>query len=294
MDKWSYESIYEEVLAFGIQKRFAEDIKRANIAFIEDDSLQDAQGFDEWYVFNYNTLEDKTICRLAEEAEVSNANLLSNTFRGFFEVSVQRDTCYIKDILTGEDYKLVGENLSEGAIVSMRIGFSEAESAYVAFCETYNFEPLYKDVIKKYILSRYNEVVKSFGPMPLVAFLQKDLLLVFKMHNIVNTLYDETDVEEELLLHEATYAYKCSTDELVGALEHLPFTLYLDEEDSDLLRVVHEEVIIAEIEFVSPKLNILCNSEQHLAMMMKAIDALNIEALVFMKKDILTIDNVLE
>lgn len=294
MDKWTLEMVYEDVLAFGIGPELKEDVAIANGLYIGDDELQEAQGFDEWYVFNYRSGQNgKSIIDLAAAHGVENALALKDSFRSFFEVSLQRECVYLKDIFTGEDYLLIEENMSEGSIVSLRIGYSESLKGYVPICESYNFEPLYKEVIKKYVLAQYNEYVKEFGALSVNEFIQRTLKTIFKMHNIVNALYDELEVEEELLLHEATYAFTCSVDEILEQLEGLPFDLYVDEDESDIVRIIHDEVIIAELEVISPKLNVLCNSASHLNLLKKAIDALELSSLVFLKEETLTIDGVL-
>lgn len=294
MDKWTLEMVYEDVLAFGIGAELKEDVAIANALYIGDDDLQEAQGFDEWYIFNYRSAQNgKSIIDLAAEKGIDNALKLKDSFRSFFQVSLQRESVYIKDIFTGEDYLLIEENMSEGAIVSLRIGYSETLNGYVPICESYNFEPLYKDVIKKYVMAQYNEYVKEFGPLSVNEFIQRTLKTIFKMHNIVNALYDELEVEEELLLHEATYAFTSSVDEIFEQLEGLPFDLYVDEEESDIIRIIHDEVIIAELEVMAPKLNVLCNNASHLKLMKKAIDALGLSSLIFLKEETLTIDGVL-
>lgn len=294
MNKELFEKVYEDVLAFGVQGALKGEVEKANLQYIGDDPLSEIQGFDEWYVFNYKPEgQEKTIYDLAVTNGIDAEGLLTNTFRSFFEVSVQRESTYLKDIFSGKDYLLVGETMTQGNIVSMRLGYDVELKGYVQLCEAYNFEPLYKEVIKKYMMTQYNEFVKLNGPVPVESFVKDALQLIFKMHNIVNTLYDESDIEEELLLHEASYAFKCTVDALVDKLSEMPYDIYIDEEESDILRIISDEIIIAELEIIAPKMNVLCNTEKHLKQMMHAIETLGFDELVFLNQEILTIDGVL-
>jgi hypothetical protein len=211
--------------------------------------------------------------------------------RSLYVIRTERDQSIVKDLFTNEDFLLNHTMQESNLLLSARLISIEHENYLIG--DIFEFDLEFKDTFKKIVLENYNQYVNQYGPTPLNAFLDINGHLLYKIMDIVHQVDEENAYEQELMLYQATYAYNCSTDELYDRLMTIKFPVYSDEDDEPILRVMEEDLIIAEIEITNGQLYILCNNESHLNKMMEAMHSIVANDLVFLKSETFTLEELL-
>lgn len=289
----NYEAFYEDVLAYSVRKSVHDQVALARDIFFQYTQNGDGIGFDEWYVFSYQMPETPMHLYLEAHPEVDSFGV-ERSFRSYFEVSIQRGNVFFKDLFTGEDFKVSGRFESSDAIVSARLVEVPKEGTYAILGEVYVFESHYKDVVKRHVLEQYNRFVEAYEPVSMRTFLLREGHVLYSALNVIERIVNEEAGEEAMMmLYQSSYAFKGTVEELVDLLAMLPYKIVSDEEETDVLKVFHNEVVLAEVEIALPKVYVLCNSESHGAEMKKSMESIEGERLVYLTSETLTMDDII-
>lgn len=297
MNYEALDHLFNQLYEFAVRPEHHDALKRAEKAFIVSEDFSDTNGFTEWFIFNYRDQVGGS--RLIDQAIVSNQEdeinqsllALGNSLRSLFEIRTERGKSIVKDIFTGEDFLLNHAIQESNLLLSARLISIEHENYLIG--DIFEFDLEYRDTFKKIILENYNQYVNQYGPTPLAVFLDLNGHLLCKIMEIVHQVDEENAYEQELMLHQATYAYNCTTEELYDRLMTIKFPVYSDEDEEPILRVMEEDQIIAEIEITNSQLYVLCNNESHLNKMIEAMTALISHDLVFLKSETFTLEELL-
>lgn len=288
------DQLVNDLYAYAVSPINKKHMERAMKQFILSESKEDTIGFAEWFIFNYRTEVDATriVDRyIPKDSEAEGYQILKQTHRNIYDVRIERDQIFLKDIFTGEDFLVSSGVVSGEMLVSARLAFFD--ESYSVVGDLYELDPAYKDQIKKYIMDQYNQFSNREGITSLVDFLDVYGHLIYKVMDIVIQIDEENAYEDELMLYQATYAFNCSHDALYEMFNQLPYVIEPDEDDEPILRIMDESAIIAEIEISNEVFYILCNNENHLNLMMVALDPLLNPSIVFMKTDTFVLDDLL-
>lgn len=288
------DKIYNDLYAYAVSPVNKKHMERAMNQFILSETKEDTNGFAEWFIFNYRTEGDAhTIVDkyTPKDIEIEGFNTLKKTQRNIYDVRTEREQMILKDIFTGEDFLVTSGVVSVEKLVSARLAF--CDDAYTVVGDLYELDPAYKDQIKKYIMDQYNQFSNREGITSLEDFLDVYGHLIYKVMDIVLQIDEENAFEDELMLYQATYAYKCSQEMLYNLFIQLPYTIDPDEDEEPILRVIDEAAILAEIEISNEVFYVLCNNESHLNTMMGALEPLLNSTVVFLKTDTFVLEDLL-
>lgn len=294
MNYEALDHLFNQLYEFAVLPEHFEALKRAEKAFIVSDDSSDTNGFTEWFIFNYRDLvSGQRLIDKYIEANPDNPSIkaLSSSVRSLYVIRTERDQSIVKDLFTNEDFLLNHTMQESNLLLSARLISIEHENYLIG--DIFEFDLEFKDTFKKIVLENYNQYVNQYGPTPLNAFLDINGHLLYKIMDIVHQVDEENAYEQELMLYQATYAYNCSADELYDRLMTIKFPVYSDEDDEPILRVMEEDLIIAEIEITNGELYILCNNESHLNKMMEAMHSIVANDLVFLKSETFTLEELL-
>ncbi len=294
MNAHDFEELYTEFVEFAISDCYKPDLENAKRFFVNEKDESDITGFTEWFIFNYPL--DSTGTTIIDEYYKTNPSddvkLANDSFRSIFEISTERDKFFLTDLITGDHYELSEPIQHTEGLYSLRLIFHD--HLYTVVGDIYEFDILYKDSLKKYILEQYNQLTNIGNPIDLKTFIQEQNHLIYKLLNITDGVYEENITDESLLLYQTTYAYKMSSDALVDLLLNFEVPVYPDEEDLGIYRVMLEDELLAEIEIFDQKLNVLCNNESHSRQIAEMFKPLLSDDLIFVGSKTYTLEELLE
>ncbi|MBE0449817.1 MAG: hypothetical protein IBX70_03120 [Clostridia bacterium] len=294
MKAHEFEELYTEFVEFAISDCYKPELEAAKRFFINEKDESDITGFTEWFVFNHPL--NSTGVTILDEFYKSNPSedvkLATESFRSIFEISTEREKFFLTDLITGDHYELVEPIQHSEGLYSLRV--IPVNDLYRVVGDIYEFDILYKDSLKKYFLDQYNQLTSIGNPMDLKIFVQEQNHLIYKLLGITDGVYEENITDESLLLYQTTYAYKMSGDALVDLLLSLEVPVYPDEEDLGIYRVMLEDEILAEIEIFDQKLNVLCNNESHLRLIIEMFKSILSDSFIFVSSNTYTLEELLE
>jgi hypothetical protein len=286
----TYEALYD----FAMQAHNSAFVEEAKLQYITNEDGSDIAGFNEWFIFSYipSNAQLPLANQYAKLRKTAHADAIAGSHRSVYEVAYDENGFLLKDIFTRDSYRLDGSQPLDTGLMSLRI-IDMSESVFFVGDVLY-YDQAYKDIITKHILDQYNQHCTAYGPIDLKAFLSKQSMLIFKMSSIMSEIYEENSIDETYLLYQATYALKGSHDSLIDDLLAVDnITIAADEDDDAILRVIQDERIIAELEFEGAFLYVLCNNEADRAFLQSLLKPFENEQFVFIKSEILTIDELL-
>ncbi len=294
------EDIYNDLYEYIVLPINKKELEIARKQFVTKDDQSDTDGFAEWLIFNYihSETQQRMIDRftlkqpLSENAQAQAIlTALKNSQRSIYEVSIEHDRIALKDIFTNDDF-LLASGLSEFTpLVSARIITVHDEHTVVG--DLFELELNFKDSIKKYILDQYNQFTLSQGITPISSFLDTNGHLLYKVMDILNQVEEENTYEAELNLYQATYAFRCNQSELYDIFMTLSLPVFADEDDEPILRVMEEDIILAEIEISNGQFYVLCNSPEHSVKMKGIINPILSKDIVFLKDEVFSLEDLL-
>ncbi len=294
------ESIVNDLYEYAVLPKFGALLKKAEDRFLITEDKTDTVGFAEWFIFNYR--DDQSNERLINHYKLSDqsANIpevlealdaIKASKRSLYEVRSDRDQAVLKDIFNNDDFAIENTIVELDQMISGRIVTLGHKHYLIG--DIFEIESHYKESIVKYILAQYNQYTISMGQMTLDAFLDINGHLIYKVMAIVSTIDEENAFEEELMLHQATYGFRCTQDELYDRILDIKLPVFADDEDEPILRVMQEDVIIAEIEITNGQFYVLCNNEAHLHQMIDLMNTVINEDIVFLKTETFTLEELL-
>lgn len=291
------ENIYNQLYAFAVGSKFKTRLKNAEEKFVQNDDRSDTDGFAEWFIFNYRDPEtNEQIINLFDEYNENDAdkaiiNAIKNSRRSIFEIRTEHEKTAFKDIFTSDDYIIENFVTGEGQLASARLVAFEGKHYLIG--DYFELELEYKESIKKYLLDQYNQYTIVQGPTPLDVFFDLNGHLIFKVMGIIQNVSEENALDDGLLLYQATYAFNCGMEDLYDQLMKLEFPVYADEEEEPILRVMDDDIILAEIEITNGMFYVLCNDERHLETMLNMMKPILNEHIVFVKSETFTLEDML-
>lgn len=294
MDIMTYEEIYTNLLAYSIGNAYKKELEAAKEQFFIEEDQSDFIGFSEWFIFNYRISNTKqTIAqRYASEYNNETAMILSKSFRSIYELKDENNSQYLIDIFSGMHYKISECNLNMEMIHCLRL--VEENGLFTVVGDDFEYDKIYKDVIKRYVLDRFNQLNTLEHPITLEEFLDLHNHLLFKLHDVLESIYEDNALEDAFELHQATFAVKSTRDKIIDLIDQTQIKLYADEDDQHVFKCLIEDEWVAEFEFVDQIMYVLCNNEGHLNYMLNLLKQISDEHLVFLTKNVLSVDELLE
>lgn len=293
-----FESIINDLYEFAIQPRFSEELKRAEKIFVLNEDQSDTEGFAEWFIFNYRlTQQNKRLIDAfhytANETEEKTAALaaIKNSRRSIFELKTERDHRVVKDIFTNEDFSLTHELIEEDQLISARL--ITLDHQHYLMGDIFTIETEFKDSLKKYVMDQYNQYCINVARVSWPEFLDINAQLLYKVMEILEHVEEENAFEHELMLHQATYAFLCTSDALHENFLKIGLPIFADEDDEPILRVMDGDLIIAEIEITNGQFYVLCNNESHLNQMIVLLEPLLSSEIAFLKTEQFALEDLL-
>lgn len=290
------DEIYNDLYAFISSPTYETILSQGKDIFIMNEDESDTDGFAEWLIFNYRNSDQKRMIDLfslnsdSEEEKVLLAGL-KKSFRSIFEVKVERDQIYLKDIFTNADYLISSGLIEADRLVSARLISIDGENAIIG--DTFEMDTFYLESIRKYLLDQYNQFSKVNGILSLTDFLDINGHLLYKVMGILTQVEEENYDSEELILYQATYAFNCPMDILYDKMLNLSLPVFSDEDEEPILRVMKEDEIVAEIEITNGQFHILCNKPSHRDMMHGVIADILDASIVFLKDEVFSLEDLL-
>jgi len=294
------ESIVNDLYEYAVLPKFSSLLKKAEDRFLITEDKTDTVGFAEWFIFNYRDAQKneklidhyKRSVQSADIPEVVEAlDAIKASKRSLYEVRSDRDQAVLKDIFNNDDFIIENTILELDQMISGRIVTLGHKHYLIG--DIYEIESHYKESIVKFILDQYNQYTNSMGRMTLDAFLDIQGHLIYKVKDIVHSIDEENSFEEELMLYQATYGFRCTQEALYDRILEINLPVFPDEDDEPILRVMQEDVIIAEIEITNGQFYVLCNNEAHLHQMIDLMNAVINEDIVFLKTETYTLEELL-
>jgi len=294
------DSIYNELYEYAVLPQYRDLIKKAEKTFILNDDKTDTDGFAEWFIFNYRPEAGSK--RLIDNYQLSQENstdlmikealaAIKKSKRSLYEVRSEHDQAVLKDIFNNEDFVIENTIVEIDQLISGRIVVFEGKNYLVG--DIFEIELHYKESIVKYILDQYNQYTITYGMISLDGFLDINGHLIYKVMVILNSIDDENSFENELMLHQATYAFRCTSESLYEKFMTLHLPVFADEDDEPILRVMSEDTIVAEIEITNGQFYVLCNNEAHLNQMLEIMKPILSNEIVFMKTETYSLEDLL-
>ena len=291
------EIVLNDLYEFAISKAFSEDLKKAERIFVLNEDRSDSEGFAEWFIFNYRLEKNhKTLVEMFKYNENQEDNTtalesLRKSKRSIFELKTEREQRVLKDIFTQEDFILSHEVFEVDQLISARLVTDEHNHYLIG--DIYAIDSSFKDSLKKYVLEQYNQYCITSGQVSWDVFLDVNAQLLYKVMGILTKVEEENTVENELMLYQATYAFLCSIDDLHDKFIEIDLPVFADEDEEPILRVMEEDVIIAEIEITNGQFYVLCNNHDHLNHMITLLETMLSSEIVFVKTEQFTLEDLL-
>ena len=294
------ESIVNDLYEYAVSPKFSSLLKKAEDRFLITEDKTDTVGFAEWFIFNYRDTQKnekmidhyKLSDQSADIPEVIEAlEAIKASKRSLYEVRSDRDQAVLKDIFNNDDFIIENTIVELDQMISGRIVTLGHKHYLIG--DIYEIESHYKESIVEFILDQYNQYTNSMGRMSLDAFLDIQGHLIYKVKDIVHSIDEENSFEEELMLYQATYGFRCTQESLYDRILEINLPVFPDEDDEPILRVMQEDVIIAEIEITNGQFYVLCNNEAHLHQMIDLMNTVINEDIVFLKTETYTLEELL-
>ncbi|MCA0384028.1 MAG: hypothetical protein LCH34_00370 [Firmicutes bacterium] len=289
------DSVFDELYVHAVSNEYSHYMKTAESFFVLEEDHSDTEGFAEWFIFNYrlNDRNERIIDKYIQQsdAHIDALNAIKRSRRSLYEVRIEREQTVLKDIFNQDDYLVEAPELEEGQVISTRVVTFENKNFLVG--DLFTLDKQYLETIRKYILDLYNQHVKTNGLTTLDDFLDQQGHLLYKVLRIVNTIDEENAYDNELMLYQANYAYRCTQEALFDHFMTLGLPVYADEDEEPLLRVIIEDIIIAEIEITNGQFYVLCNNPSHLDQMLTRLKPLEGNEIVFLKTETFTLEDLL-
>ena len=294
------ESIVNDLYEYAVSPKFSSLLKKAEDRFLITEDKTDTVGFAEWFIFNYRDTQKnekmidhyKLSDQSADIPEVIEAlEAIKASKRSLYEVRSDRDQAVLKDIFNNDDFIIENTIVELDQMISGRIVTLGHKHYLIG--DIYEIESHYKESIVEFILDQYNQYTNSMGRMSLDAFLDIQGHLIYKVKDIVHSIDEENSFEEELMLYQATYGFRCTQEALYDRILEINLPVFPDEDDEPILRVMQEDVIIAEIEITNGQFYVLCNNEAHLHQMIDLMNTVINEDIVFLKTETYTLEELL-
>lgn len=287
----SYESLYD----FAMAKHFVKHIDAAKLKFVFKEHQEDIQGFNEWFIFNFTSddLLEPLVVQFAKAHQTPEAKAISKSFRSVFEVTQEDKGFMIRDIFTKDTYSAHTEQIVDTGLVSLRLVVEDSSAIVIG--DMIHYDPLYKEVIIKYVLDQYNQMAISSGPKSVQSFLSNHTILLFKMTSIMGDIYEEAIEEEDFLLYQETYALKMKIDDFYGVLNQISQDLSIQKDDEDpyIWNIQMENIQMGEVEVNGDLVAFLFNNTGDRDVIMPLIKTLEGDSFVKIKSEVLTIDELL-
>jgi len=294
------ESIVNDLYEYAVLPKFSTLLKKAEDRFLITDDKSDTIGFAEWFIFNYR--DEKNNEKLIDHYKLSDQSkdipeivealdAIKASKRSLYEVRSDREQAVLKDIFNNEDFVIENTIVELDQMISGRIVTLGHKHYLIG--DIFEIESHYKESIVKYMLEQYNQYTIRMGLMTLDDFLDLNGHLIYKVTSIVSTIDDENAFEEELMLYQATYGFRCTQEVLYDRIIEIKLPVFPDEDDASILRVMQNEVIVAELEITNGQLYVLCNNEAHLHQMIDLMQPVLNEDIVFLKTETYTLEELL-
>jgi len=290
----------DKLLFWALNEKHADVVKHATEVFLKgSESELEMQGFNDWFIHDYRTKENKSISDLyiAEESpdqdEVKILKVLSSSVFSAFERMAIKDKMIVKDLFTKLDY-LLDENFESSSVMLVRIYTMDHKHTLV---ESPEFLPdEYKSMLVKGMLEKYNEYCRLYAPVQMETFIKEHSLVLYRFLNIIDSTATEQALDEdEFIVHQSTYIIKESPKAHTLMKNNENFILSLDDEAGAVFKLVageHKEVI-AEIVLADDRLEIECTSANALDHSKEVIEDLLEENATHLKDEVLHIDDLI-
>ena len=285
-----YETLYE----FAMQKHNLDHIEDAKLKFISNENKEDIEGFNEWFIFNYRP-DPKGASLVEQYSKLKKTELaesMLNSCRSVFEIQDTDHGYMIRDIFTKDSFEAHKDQSLNTGLMSLRVVVLDHLAIIIG--DVIYYDDIYKDIMIKYILDQYNQYVVAFGPSSFYDFIKENAILLFKMAKVMSEIYEENVVEEEYLVYETTYALNEDQNGFIDKLIELSdVKIMVDEDESQIFRVIANERIVAEIELAGKFVYLLCNNKEDHLFMLEVFKTLESNTFVLIKSEILTLDELL-
>lgn len=290
----------DKLLFWALDEKRSDIVKHATEVFLKGaDSQTEMQGFNDWFIHDYRTKENKSIADLyikeekPSEEEVKLLEVLSNSVYSAFERIAVKDKMIVKDLFTKLDYQL-DETFETSSVMLVRIYTLGNKHSLV---EPPEFLPdEYKSMLVKGMLEKYNEYCRLYAPMQMEAFVKEFSLVLYRFLNIIdNTASEQALDEDEFIVHQSVYIIKNSADAHALMKNNKNFILSLDDEAGAVFKLVtgeHQD-IVAELVLADDRLEIECTSANALDYSKEVIEELLDENAAHLKDEVLNIDDLI-
>ncbi len=293
MEYQNIEAQYEALIEYAVSESFKSAYKAAEEVFVSDGAKHDLLGFTEWFIFNFDIIErGQTIAELYAQEQASGiGELLSKSYRSVFKVTEENETLYLRDIFTG-DTLAAGHDLSYASgLLNARV--LQMEEKLFLIGDVIEMDESFEESIRKAIFELYNKTCSDQALIKLDAFIKRESRMFYNLSAIITETLEENALEENYAVYESIFAYKCSYDELIDLLLKMPYSLQADEDDDRIYKLINEEGILAEIEIETKTFSVLCLTEEMLSKLVEILSEIDAENVVFVKRHMLTIDELL-
>ena len=227
--------------------------KRAIFVGNDDDYIYNEGAFLDWLVCDRN-IDYKKISNKSNEQLI---NAVKNSYFSIFEVLEIDNNIFVKDIFTGDDFKLENnEDLNYHMIFAGRIIELEIGRYYLKVFSEYDKE--LKKIFYSGLMKKYNEWFSEKGHIDIKEFINKESVILYKFLSIYDTIsLNEEDEEYYVYQIEYIFADKGSVKELLEKEAE-----FIDEcEDGRVYGLNIDEIYFVEVVLSENKLEVETSSE---------------------------------
>ena len=289
-----FEALYDDLLIYAVSETYTSELEAAKTLYLDLDDQDDGLGFAEWFVFNnpIRTRGKRIVELFASQSQHALASDLSKSYRSFFQILQHGESFQLQDLMTLKVYQLNHEPLEKSGIMCTRI--IPHGLGYDMIGDDYYLDLTYGDIIKKHLLTQYNDFVTITEPIAFEDFLRTHGQLIFQLiHTLSDIQTDNYADEDDYTLHQAVYITNVSKNDAINAIMQSGLPLIQEDDEFDVYRVSTDEGTMAEIEWVDQKILILCNQAKPLSDLMTHFKTHLSQVLHFVNQEVLTLDDLL-
>lgn len=305
LDLQILEELKEKILFSILEKNNSDYIEKAKKMFLLELDDDIANGFTNWLIhdFSYDGIKavdlyKKSIATSMDKYIKDNdeakdyLDVISGSLFSFFDLVKTENNVILKDIITRKDYLLSVSDfeISESLVVG-RIYFDEDK---VILSEEHTlYSESFKDVFRKGILEKYNDYIRVHGIIEIEDFVKDNSSIFYKFIDVVNDADAAVNFDDEdFSVHQSVYALKNRAN-VIAILDKVKDSIKEEYDEDESTYIIKLGEMTCEIIVLKDKLELECLNQYELDIFKEKIGNLLDGNMIYMKDEVLTIDQML-
>lgn len=290
----------EQLLFWALERENGKLVEDATAIYLKgSESDKDMQGFNEWFVHDYRTQDEKSLVQLylenqtvSDEEKAVFKAIEDSVYSAFERIGVQ-GKMVVKDLFTKMDY-VFDEEFGNASVMLMRI--YKIGAKHIITDPPEHMPDQYKPVLVKGMLEKYNEYCRLFMPMEMSDFIKKYSQVLYRFLNVIdNTATEHALDEDEYVVYQSLYVVKDLKVVYKLFKEADYMELALDDEAGSVFKLKNSQTheVISEIVLADDKVEIECVSSALLEDAKASVERILGDIGAHLRDEVVSIDDLI-